>query len=86
MSAPSRKWSKTGEAEFSSAPGDPAALAAALGELISNPSERERMGRRGEEIFRARFRLDETIRRFRELYLSLWNEPGAKAGSKAASP
>lgn len=59
---------------------DPAALAAALRELISDPAERERMGKRGEEIFRARFRLDETIQRFRELYLSVWNEP-AKAGS-----
>jgi hypothetical protein len=38
------------------------------------------MGKRGEEIFRARFRLNETIRRFRELYLSVWNE-SATAGS-----
>jgi glycosyltransferase involved in cell wall biosynthesis len=62
------------------APRDPAALATALAELISKPSERERMGKRGEEIFRARFRLNETIRRFRELYLSVWNE-SATAGS-----
>ncbi len=65
-------------------PGDPAALAAALSELISHPSERERMGARGEEIFRARFRLEDTIRRFRDLYVLLWNERGAEAGSKPA--
>jgi glycosyltransferase involved in cell wall biosynthesis len=67
-------------------PNDPAALAAALGQLICDPSQRERMGKRGEEIFRARFRLDETIRRFRELYLSLWDETRLRSGSKAARP
>jgi glycosyltransferase involved in cell wall biosynthesis len=65
-------------------PRDPAALASALRELISDPAERERMGKRGEEIFRARFRLDETIRRFRDLYLAVWNEP-AKSGSAPAA-
>jgi len=65
-------------------PGDPVALAAALRQLITHPSERERMGRRGEEIFRARFRLDETIRRFCELYLSLWNERGIEVDRPAA--
>lgn len=63
-----------GESGILVRPGDPAALAGALGELVSRPSERQRMGRRGEEIFRARFRLDETIQRFRDLYLSLWSE------------
>jgi glycosyltransferase involved in cell wall biosynthesis len=63
-------------------PGDPTALAGALAELISDPSARERMGRRGEEIFRARFRLEDTIRRFRDLYLSLWNERRAEAGAR----
>lgn len=65
-------------------PRDPVALATALAELIKNPSERERMGKRGEEIFHARFRLDETLRRFHDLYQSVVNEP-ATARPGAAS-
>lgn len=66
------------------APGDPIALAAALARLVKDPAERDRMGRRGEEIFRARFQLDETIRRFRELYLSLWHQPASKAAARTS--
>ena len=52
-------------------PRDPAALARALATLVGDPALCERMGHRGEEIFAERFRLDETVRRFRDLYLSL---------------
>jgi glycosyltransferase involved in cell wall biosynthesis len=37
------------------APGDPAALAAALGELLRDPDRRERLGRAGREVVHARF-------------------------------
>jgi glycosyltransferase involved in cell wall biosynthesis len=46
-------------------------LAAALAEMVKDAGMRERMGRRGEEIFRSKFRLEDTIQRFRDLYLSL---------------
>ena len=65
-------------------PGDPAALAAALARLVGDPDARERMGKRGEEIFRARFQLDETIRRFHDLYMSLCRADEAAAASPAA--
>jgi len=65
-------------------PDDPVALAFALRELISDPAERERMGKRGEAIFKARFRLEDTIERFEALYLSLSDGP-ARAASKATA-
>ncbi|HEY6324582.1 MAG TPA: glycosyltransferase family 4 protein [Thermoanaerobaculia bacterium] len=37
------------------APGDPAALAAALGELLRDPGRRERLGRAGQEAVHARY-------------------------------
>ena len=67
------------------APDDPEALALALRELISDPAERERMGNRGEAIFKARFRLEDTIERFEALYLSLSDAPAQAASNVSAT-
>ena len=50
---------------------DPAALAAALGELISDPAERRRMGERGQRLRRERWSLEAWAGRIEALYLEL---------------
>jgi len=52
-------------------PGDPAALARALDEVLSlSPDEREALGRRGRERMRAEYGLSEVVARYR----ALWEE------------
>lgn len=50
---------------------DPAAIAAAITELASDPAHRERMGRAARERIRRDFSIEQTIRRTRDLYEEL---------------
>ena len=51
--------------------GDPAAIAAAIAELASDPAHGERMGRAARERIRRDFPIEQTIRRTRDLYEEL---------------
>jgi L-malate glycosyltransferase len=53
------------------APGDPAGLAAALEELLRDPTLRRRLGERARVRVEERYEIGDTIRRHEELYLSL---------------
>ncbi len=64
-----------GESGILVPPRDPAALAAALGELIGDPAARRRMGERGRELRRERWSLDAWAERIEALYLELLSRP-----------
>jgi glycosyltransferase involved in cell wall biosynthesis len=53
-------------------PGDPSAIAAAVGDLLRDPNGATEMGRRGRRRRRAEFDLDVTARRTAELYEELY--------------
>jgi glycosyltransferase involved in cell wall biosynthesis len=53
-------------------PRDPAALADAIGRLLRDPAEAERLGANGRERQRREFSLDAMVRRIEELYEELW--------------
>ncbi len=59
---------KEGETGVLVEPGDPAALAAALDALISDPELRLRMGKAGRRWIEERFSTEEMVRRYLELY------------------
>ncbi|MEA2375010.1 MAG: hypothetical protein QOD53_1473 [Thermoleophilaceae bacterium] len=52
-------------------PGDPGALAAAIGELLRDPARARAMGGRGRERRRAEFSIEATVRRLERLYEDL---------------
>ena len=52
-------------------PEDPAALAAAIGELIGDPDRAEAMGRAGQELAESRFTIGATVQAYMDLYRSL---------------
>jgi glycosyltransferase involved in cell wall biosynthesis len=58
------------------APGDPPALAGALGELLADPQRRRAMGARGRERRRAEFDIDVVVARLEDLYGELLQEHG----------
>jgi glycosyltransferase involved in cell wall biosynthesis len=55
-------------------PGDPNALAGALGELLRDPQRAQAMGGRGQERRRAEFNFDTMINRLEDLYCDLLRE------------
>ena len=50
-------------------PGDPAALADAVAELIADPPRREEMGRQGRDYCLRRFDVNATVTQLQALYL-----------------
>lgn len=52
-------------------PGDPGALAAAMGELLRDPERARAMGERGRERRRSEFSIEATVRRLERLYEDL---------------
>jgi glycosyltransferase involved in cell wall biosynthesis len=62
---------------------DPAALAAAVEALLTNPERRLTMGAAGRERRRAQFDLDKTVARVEELYERLY---AARSGERAFGP
>ena len=52
-------------------PGDPAALASAIGALLRDPERARRMGRAGRERRRSEFTIDNTVRTLERMYLDL---------------
>jgi glycosyltransferase involved in cell wall biosynthesis len=68
-------------------PGDPEALAAALGRLITDGELRARLGAAGRELALERFSLDELARRHRDAYeLALAHRRGADAANVRCAP
>lgn len=59
-------------------PGDPAALAEAVGGLLSNPGRAAEMGRRARERQRAEFSMEAMVRRLEALYLELCARQGTR--------
>ena len=66
-------------------PGDAAALAAALGELIASEDERERMGEAGRTRQREQFDFALTVERVEQLYERLFSRATAKTPAVAGS-
>jgi len=62
-------------------PGDPAALAAAVVELLSDPARAEEMGERGRQRAAAHFDIAEMLERTKAVYADLVREE-IEAGSK----
>lgn len=56
-------------------PGDPAAIASAISELAADSGMRARMGARGEEIARTKFRMSRMVDEIEALYLELVKRP-----------
>jgi len=56
-------------------PRDPVSLARALADLLSNPSERERMGQAGKELREREYGIDAFVGRLEALYERLLSEP-----------
>ena len=60
-------------------PGDPVALAAALGHLLRHPEEAGFMGARGRERARERFSIESVVKRHEELYETWVKRSAVKA-------
>jgi glycosyltransferase involved in cell wall biosynthesis len=58
-------------------PHDPRGLADAIGKLVANPEERERLGRLGRERVEQVFRSDRVMRALFDAYVSVTSTPPA---------
>lgn len=67
-------------------PGEPAQLAQALARLIGSPDLRERLGRRGHDVFARNFDIAEIAERFTALYAGLAASRAARGAPAAAHP
>lgn len=70
-------------------PGDPGALAAALGRLIEDPAERARLGHNGRASFESKFTVERMVERMIESFEALLDgspQPHQPAPKQSASP